>query len=128
VRDETGGRGVDVVIDIVGGDYIPRNIGLLADDGRLVFVGRMSQDTDFSANMLRIMYARLVITGVSLRGQTTARKARIAAELEERVWPLIAQGRMAPVIDSVFPLAQAADAHRRLEASAHIGKIVLRCD
>lgn len=127
VRDATGGRGVDVVLDIVGGDYIERNIALLADDGRLVFVGRMSQTTDFSANMLRIMYARLVITGVSLRGQSVAAKSRIAAALQVRVWPLIAVGQIAPVIDSVFPLAQAADAHRRLEASAHVGKIVLSC-
>jgi NADPH2:quinone reductase len=127
VHDATSGRGVDIVIDIVGGDYIARNITLLADDGRLVFVGRMSQQTCFTANMLRIMYSRLVITGVSLRGQSAAQKARIAQALETRVWPLLASGQLAPLVDSVFDLADAAAAHRRLEASAHTGKIVLRC-
>jgi len=125
VRDATGGRGVDVVIDIVAGPYVARNISLLADDGRLVFVGRMSQELDFSANVLRIMYHRLNITGVSLRGQSVARKTVIARALEREAWPLLCDGTIAPVIDSVFPLAQAEAAHRRLEASAHTGKIIL---
>ena len=125
VRDATGGRGVDVVLDIVAGPYVAHNISLLADDGRLVFVGRMSQELDFSANVLRIMYHRLSITGVSLRGQSVERKTVIARALEHEAWPLLCDGTIAPVIDSVFPLAQAEAAHRRLEASAHTGKIIL---
>jgi putative PIG3 family NAD(P)H quinone oxidoreductase len=125
VREQTGGRGVDVIIDIVAGDYVPKNVRLLATDGRLVFVGRMSQQLNVTVDMLRIMYERLVVTGVSLRGQSIERKAAIVAALEHRVWPLFASGEMGPVIDRVLPLAEAADAHRRLESSAHIGKIVL---
>lgn len=126
VRSATDGHGVDVVIDIVAGSYVPKNLALLADDGRLVFIGRMSQELDFSANVLRIMYSRLVITGVSLRGQSVERKSALARELEQRVWPLLANGTIAPLIDTVFPLAQAEQAHRRLESSLHIGKIILR--
>jgi len=128
VREATGGRGVDVVIDIVAGTYVAQNIALLADDGRLVFIGRMSQQLDFSANVLRIMYSRLVITGVSLRGQSVERKTAIARDLEQHAWPLLCSGTIAPLIDSVFPLAQAAAAHRKLESSEHIGKIILKTD
>lgn len=126
VREETDGRGVDVIIDIVAGDYVPKNVRLLATDGRLVFVGRMSQQLNVTVDMLRIMYERLVVTGVSLRGQSIEQKAAIVAALEQRVWPKLSAGLISPVIDTVYPLAQAADAHRRLESSAHIGKIVLR--
>ena len=125
VRSETLGAGIDVIVDMVAGDYIARNISLLADDGRLVFIGRMSQQMDFAANVSRIMYARLVLTGVSLRGQTVAQKSAIARQLEHVVWPLLDAGTIAPVIDSVLPLTEAADAHRLLESSRHIGKIVL---
>ena len=110
----------------MAGAYVAKNIGLLADDGRLVFIGRMSQELDFSANVLRIMYSRLSITGVSLRGQSVERKTAIARALEQHVWPLLSIGTIAPLIDSVFPLAQAEQAHRRLEASEHIGKIILK--
>ena len=126
IKDATAGRGVDVVLDMVAGDYVPRNIAVLADDGRLVFVGRMSQGLDVNVNVTRIMYARLSVTGISLRGQSLARKAAIVAQVERRVWPLVADGTFAPVIDSVFDLADAEAAHRRLETSQHIGKIVLR--
>lgn len=125
VKAETGGRGVDVILDIVAGPYVPKNIALMADDARLVFVGRMSQDLAFSANVQRIMYARLVITGLSLRGQSAARKSAIADRLRSVVWPLLDAGAMSPVVDSVLPLENAAEAHRRLEASDHIGKIIL---
>jgi putative PIG3 family NAD(P)H quinone oxidoreductase len=126
VRAATGGRGVDVIIDIVAGDYVAKNLALLADDGRLVFVGRMSQGLDVPFNVLRVMYHRLVITGLSLRGQSPARKGAIVRQLRERAWPLLDDGTMAPVIDTVLPLEEAAAAHRRLESSQHIGKIILR--
>ncbi len=126
VREATGGRGVDVIIDIVAGDYVPKNLALLADDGRLVFVGRMSQQLDVPFNVLRVMYHRLVITGLSLRGQSPARKGAIVRQLRERAWPLLDDGTMAPVIDTVLPLDQAAEAHRILESSRHIGKIILQ--
>lgn len=126
VRDATGGRGVDVVIDIVAGSYVSKNLSLLADDGRLVFVGRMSQELDFSVNVLAIMYRRLVITGVSLRGQSVERKTALAREVEKHAWPLLASGRIAPLIDTVLPLARADEAHRLLETSQHIGKIILK--
>jgi NADPH:quinone reductase-like Zn-dependent oxidoreductase len=126
IRKMTAGAGVDVILDMVAGPYIARNIGLLADDGRLVFIGRMSQQMDFAANVSRIMYARLVLTGVSLRGQTPAQKSAIARQLEATAWPLLASRQIAPVIDTVFPLAEAAAAHRRLESSVHIGKLILQ--
>lgn len=125
VRDATGGAGVDVVLDIVAGDYVPKNLALLKPDGRLVLVGRMSQQVDVAVNVLEIMYRRLVVTGVSLRGQSVERKAAIVSALERRVWPLLDRGAIAPLVDAVFPLAAAADAHRRLEASEHIGKLIL---
>jgi putative PIG3 family NAD(P)H quinone oxidoreductase len=127
VREATGGRGVDVVLDIVAGDYVPKNLSVLADDGRLVQVGRMSQGLQVPVDVLAIMYRRLMFTGVSLRGQSVERKSAIARALEAQVWPLLSSGRIAPIIDSVFPLAAAADAHRRLESSRHIGKIILDC-
>jgi len=126
VREATGGRGVDVIIDIVAGDYVPKNLALLADDGRLVFVGRMSQKLDMPFNVLRVMYHRLVITGLSLRGQSPARKGAIVRQLRERAWPLLDNGTMAPVIDTVLPLEEAAAAHQHLESSQHIGKIILQ--
>ena len=125
VREATGGRGVDVIIDIVAGEYVAKNMRLLADDGRLVFVGRMSQQMQVGFHVQHVMYRRLVITGVSLRGQTPAQKGAIVAQLRERAWPLLESGAMAPLIDAVFPLGEAPEAHRRLESSVHIGKIIL---
>jgi putative PIG3 family NAD(P)H quinone oxidoreductase len=125
VREATGGKGVDVIVDIVAGDYVPKNLALLRPDGRLVFVGRMSQKVDVAVNVLRIMYDRLVVTGVSLRGQSVEQKRAIVSALERRAWPLFESGAMAPLVDKVFPLEAAADAHRRLEASEHIGKLIL---
>jgi len=125
VKDMTGGRGVDVILDMVAADYVPRNISLLADDGRLVFVGRQGALVDSPINPTPIMFRRLIITGLSLRGQTIARKSRIARAVEQNTWPWLATGAIAPVIDRVYHLAQAADAHRRLESSYHIGKLIL---
>jgi len=126
IRAATRGHGVDLIIDIVAGDYVGKNLALLADDGRLVFVGRMSQGLDVGFNVLRVMYHRLVITGLSLRGQSPARKGAIVRQLRARAWPLLDQGGLAPVIDTVLPLDQAEAAHRHLESSRHIGKIILQ--
>lgn len=116
--------GADLILDMVGGPYIPRNVKALANDGRLVqiaFLGGRSAELNFGEVMAR----RLTITGSTLRPQSDAAKARIAGELREHVWPLVDAGRVAPVMDSHFPLEDAAKAHARMESSAHIGKIVL---
>ncbi len=123
-KQATGGRGADVVLDIIGGDYINRNYEAAAVEGRIVqiaFQGSSRANVDF----LRIMLKRLTHTGSTLRARSVADKAAIAHAIEERVLPLMSAGRVKPVIDSTFPLAQAAAAHARMEASNHIGKIVL---
>jgi NADPH2:quinone reductase len=124
VKAATQGRGVDVVLDIVGGDYAPRNLSCLAVGGRLLqiaIVGGGSAQISLAAIMLR----RLTITGSTLRGRTPQEKGEIAAALEREIWPIVEQGRMRPVIDSTYPLERAADAHRRLESGEAIGKVVL---
>ncbi len=123
-RDVTGGRGADVILDMVGGDYIPRNHEAAAVDGRIVqiaFLKGAKVDLDFR----KLMIKRLTHTGSTLRPRSVAQKAAIAAQLEARVWPLLAQGVCRPVIHAVFPLAQAARAHELMETSTHIGKIML---
>ncbi|MGA7489767.1 MAG: zinc-binding dehydrogenase, partial [Xanthobacteraceae bacterium] len=120
----TGGNGADVILDMVGGDYIERNYEAAAVEGRVVqiaFQGSPKATVDFR----RIMLKRLTHTGSTLRARSIADKGAIARGVEEHVLPLIAAGRIKPVIDSTFPLAQAAAAHARMEASSHIGKIVL---
>jgi len=117
--------GADLILDMVGGDYLPRNINALADDGRLVQIAFL-QGPKVTLNFAQLMVRRLTITGSTLRPQSVAAKAAIAADLEREVWPLLASGRIAPVIDAEFPLDQAAAAHARMESSAHVGKIVLR--
>ena len=119
--------GADLILDMVGGDYLPRNVRALADDGRLVMIAFL-QGPKVELNFAQVMVRRLTITGSTLRPQSDLAKARIAEALHAQVWPLIAAGKVAPVIDSEFPLDRAADAHARLEDSAHIGKIVLKCD
>lgn len=117
--------GADVILDMVGGSYIPRNLKALADDGRLVqiaFLGGPKAEVNFAQLMTR----RLTFTGSTLRPQTDLAKARIAEELLEKVWPLIEAGKIAPVMDQEFDLSDAASAHARMETSAHIGKIVLK--
>ena len=123
-RAHTDGRGVDVVLDMVGGDYVPRNVGLLAEDGRLVQIALMA-GSRAEIDMSRVMRRRLTITGSTLRPRPAAFKAAIGASLEERVWPLVTAGRIRPVIHATFPLDAAADAHRTLEQGDHIGKVVL---
>lgn len=117
--------GADLILDMVGGSYIGRNIRALADDGRLVMIAFL-ESPRAEINFAQIMARRLTVTGSTLRPRSTVEKAAIAARLEAEVWPLIAAGRVAPVMDRVFPLSEAAEAHRRLESSAHIGKIVLK--
>jgi putative PIG3 family NAD(P)H quinone oxidoreductase len=116
--------GVDVVLDMIGGDYIPKNLRLLHDDGRLVFINAM-QGATAEFNAMQVMSRRLTITGSTLRPRSADFKAALAAAVEQHVWPLIAAGKFRPVIDRTFPLAEAAAAHQRMESSAHVGKIVL---
>ena len=120
----TGGKGADVILDMVGGDYIERNYEAAAVEGRVVQIA-FQDSPKATVDFRRIMLKRLTHTGSTLRARAIGDKAAIARGLEEHVLPLIAQGRVRPVIDSTFPLAQAGDAHRRMETSAHIGKIVL---
>lgn len=124
VRDHTRGRGVDVVLDMVGGPYAARNLSILAIGGRLCYIaGDAGPEASF--NIRQIMLRRAYVTGSTLRHRTTADKARIAELLQQRIWPLIEHGRIKPVIDRLVPLAQAAEAHRVLEAGEAVGKIVL---
>ncbi len=127
VKAATGGRGVDVILDMVGGDYIDKNIRALADDGRLVNIGYQS-GSQATIDFMRVMLKRLTLTGSTLRIRSTEVKGAIAREVEAKVYPLFADGRVKVVIDSTFPLMQAVDAHRRMETSQHIGKIILRVD
>jgi len=124
VKELTGGRGVDVILDMVGGDYLPREIKALADDGRLVFIAQLG-GAKGQLDMGQVMRRRLTITGSTLRPRPVAFKAAIAANLRQHVWPLIEAGKIKPVIHQRFPLEQAAQAHAMMESSAHIGKIML---
>jgi NADPH2:quinone reductase len=123
-KEATGGKGVDVILDMVGGDYTDKNIAAAAEDGRVVQIATLG-GAEVKLNVSRLMVKRVTLTGSTLRPRTREVKAGFARALETRVWPLFAAGRIKVVMDSTFPLAQAADAHRRLETSAHIGKIVL---
>ena len=124
VKELTGGRGVDVILDMVGGDYLPREIKALADDGRLVFIAQLG-GAKGQLDMGQVMRRRLTITGSTLRPRPVTFKAAIAANLRQHVWPLIEAGKIKPVIHQRFPLEQAAQAHAMMESSAHIGKIML---
>ena len=123
-RKATNGRGVDVILDIVGGEYIAKNLDLLAVEGRLLqiaFLKTAKAEIDFSIMMRK----RATITGSTLRPRSPAEKGAIARELHQQVWPLLEQGVVAPVIHEVFPLERAADAHRLMESSTHVGKLIL---
>jgi putative PIG3 family NAD(P)H quinone oxidoreductase len=117
--------GADLILDMVGGAYLPRNVKALKDDGRLVQIAFL-QGPKVELNFAEVMMRRLTITGSTLRPQSDLAKARIAASLRENVWPLLDAGRIAPVMDSEFAFEDAAGAHARMESSGHIGKIVLR--
>ena len=126
-RELTGGAGVDVVLDIIGGDYVARNIEALGLEGRLVQIG-LQGGAKAQVNFVYVLQKRLTITGSTLRARTPEEKGRIARALEQHVWPLLATGIVRPMIHATFPLADAAAAHRVLDASTHIGKIVLTVD
>lgn len=125
VKELTGGKGVDVVLDMVGGDYIKREIACLADDGRIALIALLG-GARTEVDLGQVLRRRLTITGSTLRPRPVAFKAQIARELRERVWPLIEAGKIRPVIHRSFPLEQAAEAHALMESSAHVGKIMLQ--
>jgi len=124
VRELTNGKGVDVVLDMVGGDYLPREVDCLADDGRIAIIALLG-GAKANVDLGQVLRRRLTITGSTLRPRPVAFKEKIARELRERVWPLLEGGRIKPVIHQVFPLEEAAAAHALMESSAHVGKIML---
>jgi putative PIG3 family NAD(P)H quinone oxidoreductase len=124
VKAETDDRGVDLILDIVAGSYVSRNLEAAAMDGRIVVIGLLGGPRA-EVKMRLILTKRLTITGSTLRARTVAQKAAVAAAVREHVWPLLAAGRVRPLIERTFPLAQAAEAHRLMESSGHVGKIVL---
>lgn len=124
VKEITGGKGVAAVLDMVGGDYVPRNLKCLAEDGRHVSIA-VQGGASATIPIFDIMRRRLTLTGSTLRPRDTGFKTLVAEELKRTVWPYVEAGRLRPVIDRTYPLAEAAEAHRRMEAGAHVGKIVL---
>jgi NADPH2:quinone reductase len=124
VKQQTEQRGVDVILDMVAGDYLPREIEILAEDGRLVVIATLG-GSKASIDAGTIMRRRLTITGSTLRARPVAFKAAIARALHEKAWPLLESRKVQPIIDQVFPAADAAQAHQLMESSAHIGKIML---
>ncbi len=124
VKEVTGGRGVDLILDMVGGDYVPRNLRCLALEGRLVQIAWL-KGSKISADFARLMLKRLTWTGSTLRPRSVEEKGRIARALEEKVWPLLERGEVRPVIHRTFPLERAAEAHALMESSTHIGKLLL---
>ena len=122
VLDRAGGA--DVVLDMVGGSYVQKNLNLLNTGGRCVMIAFL-QGPQAELNLMRVMLTRLTLTGSTLRVRSNAEKARIAAEVERHVWPWIEAGKLKPVIDSTFPLSDAEAAHARLQGGAHAGKVVL---
>ncbi len=127
VKAGTGGKGVDVILDMVGGDYIPRELKALAPDGRIVMIAFLG-GAKATVNLADIVMKRLTLTGSTLRSRPVAVKAAIARALREKVWPLIEAERIKPVVHATFPLMEAAQAHAFMESGAHIGKIVLTVD
>ncbi|WP_085648970.1 MULTISPECIES: NAD(P)H-quinone oxidoreductase [unclassified Pseudomonas] len=128
ITEKTAGQGVNVILDIMGGSYLNGNISALGMDGRLVMIGFLGGARANDIDLLAILGKRAVVTGSLLRARTSAEKAAIADQLREHVWPALAAGRCLPIIDKVYPLADAAKAHAHMEAGDHIGKIVLKID
>ncbi|HWV16724.1 MAG TPA: NAD(P)H-quinone oxidoreductase [Cellvibrio sp.] len=124
IKQQTEGRGVNVILDMVGGDYIERNIAVAAREGRIVNIAFL-QGSKVQLDLMPLMLKRLSLTGSTLRAQSPHAKAQIARELQHSVWPLLDAQKIKPIIDSVFPLAEAATAHKRMESNLHIGKIIL---
>lgn len=126
IAEKTADQGVNVILDIMGGSYLNGNISALAMDGRLVMLGFLGGARANDVDLLAILGKRAVVTGSLLRARTAAEKAAIAGQLQEHVWPALSAGRCLPIIDKVYPLADAAQAHARMEGGDHIGKIVLQ--
>jgi NADPH:quinone reductase len=120
-------HGIDTILDMIGGDYFPRHIDLLATGGRLVHIAT-SHGSNVAVDLCAIMMKRLLITGSTLRSRSVEEKSSLARAVEQEVWPLFTNGQIRPIIDATFPLAQAADAHRLMESGRHIGKILLVLD
>ena len=127
VKKLTDGRGVNVILDMVGGDYIPRELNALAEEGRIVLIA-FQRGMHASVDLGLIMRRRLTVTGSTLRARDETFKTAVANAVKEKIWPLLESGKLAPVISATFPLAQAADAHRLMESSQHIGKIILQVE
>jgi putative PIG3 family NAD(P)H quinone oxidoreductase len=125
VKELTGGRGVDLILDHIGAEYFERNLAALAVNGRLVQIGLMGGGSKATIDLNQVLRRWLTVTGSTLRNRSVEEKGQIAAALRREVWPLLDSGRVKPVIYRTFPLAQAAEAHRLMESSAHVGKIVL---
>ncbi len=126
IKRLTAGRGVDVILDMVGAPYLARDVRSLAMDGRLVLIAFLGGSKVDGFDMTPVMTKRLTVTGSTMRPRTTAQKGAIAAELRAKVWPLLDEGRCGPVIHTILPIAEAAEAHRVMESSTHVGKIMLR--
>lgn len=124
VKEATDGKGVNVIMDMVGGDYIPRNIEAAAEEGRIVYINFMA-GSRVEVDFRPVLFKRLILTGSALRPRTTEAKGRIAQALKDNIWPLLESGEIKPVIAATFPLYQVSEAHRLMESSTHIGKIVL---
>jgi NADPH:quinone reductase-like Zn-dependent oxidoreductase len=124
VRDFTGGRGADVILDIIGGAYLRRNVEALAIGGRLVVIG-LQGGASGELDLGRMLRNRLTVHAASLRARPVTEKAAVVTGVHEEVWPLVASGRVRPVIDTVLPLAEAAAAHQLMETGGHVGKIIL---
>jgi putative PIG3 family NAD(P)H quinone oxidoreductase len=127
VKRLTGGAGANVILDMVGGDYLPRNLACLAEDGRHVSIATQ-RGVAAELNLLDVMRRRLTLTGSTLRPRSTAFKGMVAEELRREIWPFVESGQLRPTVDRTYPLTQAADAHARMEAGEHVGKIVLTTD
>lgn len=126
VKNETGGKGVDVVLDMIGGAYFEKNLAVLAKDGCLSIIAFLGGNTVENANLTPIMVKRLTVTGSTMRPRTAEEKRAIRDDLLAQVWPLLEQGKVAPVIHSVLDFGQVVEAHRLMETSSHVGKIVLK--
>lgn len=127
IKSVTGGKGVDIILDMVGGNYTARNLQALADDGRLVMINMM-EGKDTQVDLSVILRKRLTLTGSALRPRSVEFKSAIARALQEKIWPLLASGKIKPVINAVFPADKAAEAHALMESSQHTGKIILSFD
>lgn len=124
IKEKTGGKGVNFILDMVGGDYIQRNLRCAAEDGRIHQIAFL-RGPKVTVDLTRLMVKRITLTGSTLRPRSIAVKAQLARALEDQVWPLLSNGSIRPIVETVFPLEKAADAHRLMEGSSHIGKILL---